>query len=71
MIKYAESTENAVWTNQFDNIANRQAHYETTGPEIWQQTNVSNARRFWGGGLSCKEKNVKVLYANFILIETY
>ncbi|KUI54444.1 Cysteine synthase [Cytospora mali] len=29
---------NAVWTNQFDNTANRQAHIETTGPEIWAQT---------------------------------
>lgn len=36
--RHAESLENAVWTNQFDNTANRQAHIETTGPEIWYQT---------------------------------
>jgi cysteine synthase A len=36
--RYAESLPNAHWGNQFDNVANRQAHIETTGPEIWQQT---------------------------------
>ena len=34
----ASQMENAIWANQFDNLANRRAHYETTGPEIWQQT---------------------------------
>ena len=34
---YALSLENAVWTNQFDNIANRLAHIESTGPEIFAQ----------------------------------
>lgn len=34
---HAERLNNAVWTNQFDNLANRQAHIETTGPEIFSQ----------------------------------
>ena len=33
-----EEPNGAVWANQFDNVANRQAHVETTGPEIWEQT---------------------------------
>lgn len=37
--RHAERLDNAVWTNQFDNVANRQAHIESTGPEIWAQTN--------------------------------
>ena len=36
--KLAAEMENAVWANQFDNLANRRSHYETTGPEIWEQT---------------------------------
>lgn len=37
--RLAQSAPNgAVWANQFDNVANRQAHIDTTGPEIWAQT---------------------------------
>ncbi|KAK7057284.1 PALP domain-containing protein [Favolaschia claudopus] len=35
---YAKALPNAIWTNQFDNTANAQAHYISTGPEIWEQT---------------------------------
>jgi cysteine synthase A len=35
--RLAEETEGAVWANQFDNIANRKAHIESTAPEIWAQ----------------------------------
>ena len=36
--RIASELDNAIWANQFDNLANRRAHYETTGPEIWAQT---------------------------------
>jgi cysteine synthase A len=34
----AENPNGAIWANQFDNVANRDGHYRTTGPEIWRQT---------------------------------
>lgn len=37
--RLAEETANAIWANQFDNTANRAAHFESTGPEIWRDTN--------------------------------
>jgi cysteine synthase len=36
--RLAEELPDAIWANQFDNVANRAAHFETTGPEIWAQT---------------------------------
>ncbi|CAN0621113.1 cysteine synthase [Burkholderia multivorans] len=36
--RLADELDNAIWANQFDNLVNRQAHYETTGPEIWHDT---------------------------------
>jgi len=36
--RLAQSLPNAIWAMQFDNVVNRQAHYETTGPEIWRDT---------------------------------
>jgi cysteine synthase A len=36
--RIAEETPGAVWANQFDNVANRRAHVQTTAPEIWAQT---------------------------------
>ncbi len=36
--RLARAIPNAIWANQFDNTANRQAHIDSTGPEIWQQT---------------------------------
>lgn len=36
--RLAKETENCYYPNQYDNKSNLQAHYETTGPEIWEQT---------------------------------
>jgi cysteine synthase A len=62
--------EGAVWANQFDNVANRQAHVETTGPEIWAQTGgqvdgficaVGTGGTLAGTGIALKEKSSKVV----------
>ncbi len=34
-----DQISNSFWCNQYDNLSNKQAHYESTGPEIWEQTN--------------------------------
>jgi cysteine synthase A len=63
----------AIWANQFDNVANRQAHIETTGPEIWEQTGgkldgfvcaVGSGGTLAGVGESLQPKGVKVALAD-------
>ena len=67
--------ENAIWTNQFDNLANREAHIKTTSQEIWSQTNgtvdaficsVGTGGTLAGNfiGLKEKNKNIKVFCAD-------
>ncbi len=62
----------AVWANQFDNVANRQAHIETTGPEIWRQTEgkidgftcaVGSGGTLAGIGIALKEQKPGVKIA--------
>jgi cysteine synthase A len=62
----------AVWANQFDNLANRQGHLETTGPEIWRQTDgkidgfscaVGTGGTLAGVAIALKERNSAVRIA--------
>ncbi|MCV2864428.1 cysteine synthase A [Defluviimonas sp. WL0075] len=66
----AQSEPNgAIWANQFDNVANRQAHLETTGPEIWEQTGgkvdgfvcaVGSGGTLAGVAMALQPKGVKI-----------
>jgi cysteine synthase A len=67
--RLAAELDNAVWANQFENLANRQAHYETTAAEIWAQTDgkvdgwvaaTGTGGTFAGVAMFLKEKNPQV-----------
>jgi cysteine synthase A len=67
--RLAAEMDNAIWANQFDNIANRRAHYETTAPEIWAQTEgkidawvsaTGTGGTYAGAAMFFKEKNPQV-----------
>jgi cysteine synthase A len=60
----------AIWANQFDNVANRDGHVVTTGPEIWAQTNgrvdgficaVGTGGTLAGVGIALKERNPRIV----------
>jgi cysteine synthase len=64
-----QEPKGAIWANQFDNIANRRGHYETTGPEIWQQTDgrvdafvsaVGTGGTLAGVAMALKERSAKI-----------
>ncbi len=64
-----ETNEGVIWANQFDNIANRQAHIEGTGPEVWEQTGgkidgftcaIGTGGTLAGMGMYLQPKGVKV-----------
>jgi cysteine synthase len=70
--RIAQETENAIWANQFDNIANRRAHIETTAEEIWEQMDgkidgftcaAGTGGTISGVGLGLKAKNDAVTIA--------
>ncbi|HEY9596333.1 MAG TPA: cysteine synthase A, partial [Cyanophyceae cyanobacterium] len=67
--RLAAEMDNAIWANQFDNLANRLAHYETTGAEIWQQTDgkidgwvvaTGTGGTYAGVAMYLKEKNPNI-----------
>ena len=67
--KLSEETENSWYVNQYDNLSNRMTHYESTGPEIWDQTDgkvthfvvgVGTGGTISGVGKFLKEKNPNV-----------
>ena len=64
--------QGVIWANQFDNIANRRAHFETTGPEIWQELDgkidgftcsVGTGGTLAGVGMALKERNTDIKIA--------
>ena len=68
----AKDPAGAIWANQFDNQANRRAHVETTGPEIWAQTEgkvdgfvaaAGTGGTIAGVGLALKARNPKIVIA--------
>ena len=68
----ASDPNGAIWANQFDNVANRQAHIESTGPEIWEQTAgkidgftcaVGSGGTLAGVAMALKDRNPKVRIA--------
>ncbi len=70
--RIAEETENALWANQFDNIANRKAHIMGTAEEIWAQTEgkvdgftcaVGTGGTFAGVGMGLKAKRDDIVIA--------
>lgn len=67
--RLSKEIPNSYWCNQYDNLSNRQAHYESTGPEIWKQTagrithmitGVGTGGTISGTGRYLKEQNPNV-----------